>query len=487
MSPQAQAIDYQQLAMALVREKAVSSTATNVYAHGPGGLFSPLGLSKNIFNAMILPNLGLQQALQVRTTNEINPLYGIVTGTTATSGSQPTGQCDDPKTAGLMKLCTQSAVLGHMSLQTQVFNIKRVGERVNRGEFYDLRLVGNPVNNTQWPKMTGAGLEGSVIDINSQSAKSAFELASSWAKEYAPLLYAGNPTNNTSGGGYEEYRGLDILINTGYRDAITGIACPAADSIVQPFNNQRITNASADIVGTIQDVFFRLRTIAARAGMGNVKWAISMPYGMFYRLSEVWAYYYFSRALDGLTFNSALHINLGGEGVTKLRDEMRGNLETRTGQFLWIDGTRVEVYLDDAIDETSVSAGVFSADIYIVPLTSSITEEPLTYMEYYNWDSPGGSLAMARLMAPGDSYYTTDNGMYFWHRKPPTNLCVQVAVWSQPRVILRTPYLAARITDVAWAPETVHERQPFNDDPYFVDGGNSNYRGWGPSYWSPTA
>lgn len=464
--------------------KAAGSTPTTVYGHGPGGLFSHPGLSQQIFNAMILPHLGLQARIPVRTSNDTNPLYGILTGVTATSGSNPTGECDDFPQAGLAKLCTTSVAFGRIGLDTRVFDIEHAGERTNRGEFLDLQLLGNPMamGDTGYPTIPG----GAVDPLKDEAGKALFEFGASWVRQYARLLYAGNPTNNTAGGGYKEYYGLDSLINTGYRDAETGVACAAADSIIESFGNANVTSQSADIVGVVQDVFFRLRHIAGRAALGACRWAIAMPYGMFYRLSEVWAYYYLTRALDGLTFNSAVQVGINGDDVVRIRDQMRGNMESRTGQFLMIDGQRVDVVLDDSIAETEVSPGVFASDIYIIPMTVN-GGVPATYMEYYNFDVPGGATEFARRFAPGDSYYTTDTGMYLWHRKPPTNFCVELTCLSRPRVVLRTPYIAARITDVAWSPLTTHERSPFTDSGYFVNGGSTSRLGYGPSYYSPTA
>ena len=484
-----QMIDYQQLATALIAQsggtatKAAGSTPTNAWGHGPGGLYSHPGLSQQIFNAMLLPHLGLQSRLPVRTSNETDSLFGIMTGVTASSGSNPTNVCDNFPSAGLMKLCMTSTPFGRIGLNSTVFNIDRAGEEVNRGEFLDLQLIGQPVTNAGVPTIPGAGAAGA---LQREAQKNLFEFAASWARRYARLLYSGTTSNNTAGGGYKEYHGLDTLINTGYRDAETGDACAAADSIIQSFGNNDVSSADADIVGTVQDVFFRLRHIATRAGLGQVRWAISVPYGMFYRLSEVWAYYYFTQALNGMTFDAAVNINLGGEGVTQLRDQFRGSMESRTGQFLLIDGERVDVILDDGITETEYTPGKFIADMYIVPMTV-LGGIPVTFLEYFNFESPGGAMEAARMFAPGDSYYTTDSGTFLWHKKPPTNFCVELMAIAKPRLVLRTPYIAARITDILWSPRSVHERSPFTDSGYFVNGGRTSRVGYGPSFYSPTS
>jgi hypothetical protein len=482
-----QAIDYKQLAEQVVLQaatKAVSSTPSATYGHGPEALYSSPGLDQQVFNAMILPHLGVQGKIPFRTTNVTDPNYGILTGVTATSGSNPTGECDDPKIAGLAKLCQQSAPLGRYSLQTKVYSIEHFGEQTNRGEFLDLNLIGAPFQNTGVP--TSPGGQTAQSALRTETGKAMFEFAASWGREFAKQFYNGSPSNNTANGGYKEPNGLETLVNTGYRDAETGVACPAADSIVEDFSNANITTASADIVGLIQDIFFRLRHIGARAGLGRIKWCMSMPYGMFYRLSEVWAYYYQSRALDALTFNSEFEVNIDGTYATNTRDSYRGNLETRTGQFLMVDGQRIDVILDDAIPETEVNPGQFAGDIYILPLTV-LGGTPVLYREFFNFNSPNGAREGSQLFAPGDTYYTTDGGAYLWHKKPPTNYCVQLMTLERSRTVLRTPYIAARIQNVLWSPITEHERSPFTDSDYFVNGGKTDRAGYGPSFFSPTS
>jgi hypothetical protein len=87
---------------------------------------------------------GLAVGLPSYPSNEANPLYAILTGVTATTGTEPTGVCDDPPVAGLAKLCEQSYVFGRQSRMTRVFELDRLGLTTNRGEYYDFNLVGNP-------------------------------------------------------------------------------------------------------------------------------------------------------------------------------------------------------------------------------------------------------------------------------------------------------------------------------------------------------
>jgi hypothetical protein len=128
-----------------ISQKAVSSTPTTTYGHGPGGLFSNPALERPIFSAMVLPRMGLQNMLQVRGTRFANPLYGIFTGVTATTGNEPTGVCDDPPTAGLSKLCDHTFVYGRMARQSRVFDIDRIGLLTDRGEHGRFSVHGQPL------------------------------------------------------------------------------------------------------------------------------------------------------------------------------------------------------------------------------------------------------------------------------------------------------------------------------------------------------
>jgi len=477
----------QQLVALLTTTKAVpSSTPTTTYAHGPGGLLSAPGLSKDIINAMIMPHMGLQSRLPSYPSNEANPLYAILTGVTATTGNEPTGVCDDPPVAGLAKLCEQSYVFGRQSRQTRVFELDRLGLTTNRGEYYDFNLVGNPFTgagpNDQIPSVPGGA---AASNINEEVGKQMFELAVAWGRDFGPRLYTGNPTNNTAGGGDKYYRGFDALINTGYRDAETGVACAAADSLVWNFASSNVSTASmTNFVRTVTSIARRLKLNARGMGLNPVKWVIAMRETLFYEITEGWPCNYMTYRCSNV-FSAGQPQQTSTAELMAMRTEMRGNMDARTGQFLWIDGERWEVVFDDFIPETALANGAFNSAIYFVPLTV-VGGRRVSYMEYVNYDMTGGFLDGARAFAPDGSYFTTDGGRFAWHKKPPTNFCVQALVKSEPRLILRTPMIAARITNVAYTP-LAHERDYQTTGYYFVNGGKTDRLGYGPSFFSETS
>lgn len=498
-------IEYDKLARALLEmqsgkgggwsTKAVSSTPTAIYPHGPGGLFSYPGLSRPLFSAMLLPAAGVQSRLPLYPSISTNPLYGIITGVTASTGSEPEGPCDDPPVAGNSKLCTTSYVFGKFSRQTPVIDLDKAGLIVNRGEMTDLQLMNNPFSDADRYNMptppSGAMNAGQMV--NSVIGKTLFELGAAWSRDFAQLFYTGTPTNNTAGEGYKEFRGLDSLINTGYRDAITGNACAAADSIVVSFGNANVASSATAIFNTITYVFRNLKYVASRTGMAPVKWVIAMPWALFYEIANIWACAYMTtRCGNGLASGSTQFVD--ARETVQFRDDMLGDMYTQTGQYLPIDGEKVEVITDDAITETDNGGGTFTSSIYFIPLTG-LGREPLTFMEYVNYDSPMGALETYRAMAGaaganGGSYQSTDGGRFLWHFKPPTNWCVQMLAKTEPRVVLRTPYLAARITNVRYTP-FLHNRSwdPDAGPSLYANGGRTNYVGYppaSPSFFSPT-
>lgn len=486
-------IDYQQLADALIQRsaglgtslKAVSSTPTTTYGHGPGGLFSNPATERPIFSAMIMPRMGIEDRLPLRATQFESPLYAIFTGVTASSGSEPTGPCDDPPTAGLSKLCQQTSYLGRFSRMSRVFEVDRMGLLESRGEHTDFQFVGNPFNGANGatlPAIPGAqGLDGW---LNNEIGKATGELGVAMRRDFARKVYDGNPTNNTASNGYQEFRGLDLLINTGYRDAITGVACAAADSIVRSFGNADIATNGATFVRQMTNIYRNLKFIARGAGLDPVKWVITCTWAAFYEATEVWPCAYATYRCTNLASGSTNFVD--GAEMIRMRDEMRGDIYNRTGQYLLIDGERVEVVIDDGIAETQVAGSSFRSTFYFIPLTV-LGGTPATYLEYLNYDAPNGALASARLMAPEGSYMTSDNGRFLWHKKPPTNYCVQFLVKTETRIILRAPYLAARLTNVQYTP-VAHERDWDPAGPsYFVNGGQTTYTGYGPSYYTPTS
>lgn len=461
-----------------------SSTPTAGYAHGATGIFSHPALEQPLYSAVITPWTGLQYVLPVRGTIKTDPLYGIVTGVTATSGSEPTGVCDDPPTVGLAKICMASYNLGRESRQTSVLDVSRGDRITDRGEHTDFIVYGNPFGAERNWMVPGVSPEFGGVAMG-EGTKRMVEFMVAWSRDFAGIIYTGNPTNNTAGGGYREPQGLDIIINTGHRDAETGQACEAADSIVRSFGSVNISTGTAtqrgELVRLISYIYRNLQQNAGQMNLAPLELVLVGRFSLFYELSEIWPIAY-STYRDSLVPTGSTNF-VNNMDAQRMRDDMRADLIMRNKQYLLIDGQRVPFIIDDSIAETTLANGALSSSLYFVPLRVLGGREA-TFLEYFDYGS-AGVLRNAAMMAPQDTYSISDNGRFLLHKKPPTNFCTQLLGLTEWRVVCTTPHLAARVTNIAYSP-LIHERSGDTSSNYFVNGGRTSRAG-SPSYYTQSS
>lgn len=475
------------LSLAL-RSKATPTSPSLPYLHGPGGLWSYPGLERPVISTRVKPR-GIAGTIPSRANNAMNPLYPYLTGFTAPTEVQAVGVCDDPPTAGQMKNCFQTAVFGRYSYQTRTIELTRMGQIINRGEFTDLMLMNDPLGNIpgnpEGLSVPGSS-PGTLSLINEASARFA-ELGVMFQNKLMRQIYQGNPSNNTSGGGYKEFPGLDILISTGKKDAVTGATCPSLDSLLVDQNYKQVSTVTGNdnIINTLVYAWRLLRNLASRTGLDPCEWVFVMRETLFYELTAVWPCLYYTYRCQ--TFGQAIS---GAENVVftnandaiALRDSMRQN------SYLLIDGIKVPVVLDDAIhEETSgdtnkISSGCFASPIYILPLMVQGSKASL-FWEYFDWGGPNAALNASSMAAMPmlQNYFWSDGGQYIWHMKPPANWCVQWLGLIEPRLVLLTPHLASKISHVQYCP-LMHPRDAFPNDPYFTNGGVTS-RDTAPSFY----
>ena len=464
--------------------KAVSGTASPNYLHGPGSLLGVLGLPDIINNAMVLPLLGVAGHLERTGAVMISPfedkIHTILTGQTASSGVEPTMNCDDSKQPGNLKLCNQIWPFGRQQLDSQVIDITQIGRLINRGEFLNPTLIGNPFGD-----LTPEPMIPPQEALRTEFGKKITELFIALNRDYGHLTYDGNPANTAgNAGGYLEQNGLDRLINTGYRDAESGIACAAADLLIIDFGGA-VMNANAQLlVRQLSEMVRAQKYLAERSGQAPVEFALAMRYSAFLIATEVWPCAYFTTMctatdLGGGILNGSFNVVDAGRQI-ELRNQMREGM-----YLLTIFGDKVPVILDDFINETVPVAGQFQSDIYLVPLTT-IGGRPSLYLEHFNWDGPNSATEIAALMAPAGTVTTTGGGRWLLVRKMPNNTCMQIQIITKRRLILETPFLAARLTNVGYQ-VLDHERDFTGGTPdysygYQPDGGQTRFY---PNYTYP--
>lgn len=459
------------------RTKAAGTTPNTNMAHGPGGIFAQPGQRAQVVNAMVMPR-GLRDRLPAKRSVFANEVYPILTGQTAATGSNPETACADCKQPGNLKVCNQTWPFSRLCLDSQVIDVSNLGLLVNRSEFVDQVLVGDPFGSL------GATAPASLPfnpreALRNEKAKQLTQLFTQWKRSWAGMTYSGNPANN-SGTGYAEHYGLDVIINTGYRDTYTGVVCPAADSKVLSFGGLEITTNGPAAVTAIVEMYAALKYLSKQVGLDPVKWALVGRYGLFRKLTEIWPCTYYTA---NCTIPTGATLGLTGTEVSKLRDEMR------QGEYLIIDGEQVEFIIDDSITETLPIGGTGQSDLYFLPLSSpSFSHNPggaISYFEFFDMNNPV-EIAQSGVGAyPANTFQVLGGGRYLLYPKAPSNVCIQYGMISKDRLIVEAPFLAARITGMrytfqhherAWDPATAY---------YFLNGGSYTFAA--PYFYPPTS
>jgi hypothetical protein len=448
--------------------------ATIGYAHGPGGILSFPGVDPVAFHTI----MGAQTILgQLPATPSLytNPTYQTLTGVTDESGTEPDEVCDAGPIAGLLKSCLLTAPFGRYKRQTQEIDLDRIGQRVDRADPMDLTLVGSPLEDAGIFSGPG-GVDPMPADLLTNEISKRF-----WERNVAiwrllsRQLWVGTPNNNNVGGGYREFAGFETLVTTGHVDAQNNQSCPAIDSYVRSFGNVRIDVApgAANIVAALTDMYYQVKDRATRTGVMPVRWVFAMRPQLFYELTAVWPCSY-------LTYRCQTQgnerVTIEGTAQTEFRDAMR------TGRYLLIDGERIPVIVDDGISEdtdaenANVPAGCFGTDIFLIPM-SVVGGRSVTFLEYFQYSNPAITDALGNMVLG-----RVEGAFITWPVQ--TRECFQWESKIEPRLVLRTPWLAARLEDVNYCPAQ-HVRDMFPDDPYFEDGGRTSRPG--PSYYTAWA
>lgn len=459
-------------------------TPAGPYMHGPGGLFGVSGLEKPVISTRVQPR-GLASVLPWKSNDSMYPLFPYITGFKADTGTNPTGVCDPGMVAGVIKGCLQTAQFGRFTRMTNPLERNRLGQRINRGEFFDLNFVNNPLGPDDLGSITPSTTNGG-LDLNNEVLSRFVQVGVSFQNLLIQKLWSGNPANNSgplndpTTGGYLEFPGLDILIGTAKYDALTGTACPSLASVIENFGYGLITDLASgvDIVAQAVNAFRQVRHNADRMGFTSPKWIVALREELFYQLTALWPCSMITSGCIFRTTNGTVIQNVDAAGQYAMTQSMRA------GRYLTFDGVDVDVVFDDGLTESVngdggsalIGAGQYASDMVILPLSASGMQ--LTYWEYFPYDTPGGAMSM---IGPNRGDFWTDGGKFLWAHLSPQMWCEQWAAKIEPRVILQAPQLAARINHIRYQPIQM-TRESLPSDPYYVNGGVTSREG--PSFWS---
>jgi hypothetical protein len=461
------------------RYKASSTSSIGIPPTGPGGLFNSYGVDPRVMTTYVPPK-GLESFLEkaghVQKSIYDIPGFEIITGQTASTGNEAVNSCgDDAPVAGDLKVCNQYYAFGQLIMNSKSVDVKQIGKFSNRSQPMDFKLMNNPFAMQDPVKSVPLSTEQMFM---SAVAKAAVEMMNSFSTRYAHLIFTGNPVNTSSNTGYKEFKGLDLLINTGYTDLETGLACPAADSLVMDANYSVVQDNAGTYVRNIIEMYRSRQMLAADIGMGNIEWAFVMRRSLFLALTDVWpcAYYTF-RCYTAAPGGSNATAFVDTRDQVALRDDMR------RGMYLLIDGQPVRVIEDNTIAEQDYKNGYFDSNLYLVPLSES-TVGQLLYMDYFDfanqWGVAGGFSGFSGMFGDGRRFSISGDGRYFFTQLPNAGTCQQIQVATSKRVILMAPFLAARLDNCKYI-VYVHERDYNHDSSFFVNGGSTSFPGTFPA------
>lgn len=443
-----------------------STTLTATPLHGPFpgnanqyGIFSSPGVRPGRFSALQQPDHGLLDLCAINRSEYTNEILEIATGQTAGSGSNATGFCGNPPVAGQLKTCKQSFIWGDFYIKTQLNAIPKIGELRNRadvpGEIFNAGPNGNPLIPDIMYQMT---------DTRDQLAVELYTVGNEANRSITKVGIIGDTTlgsASTQRGFISEFKGLDGQIKTGYRDADNNALCAAADSDVLSFNaSVSGTIGGGDgrnIVQALSDLVYSAKERADKVGLTGVVWAFVMRRDQFKAVADVYACSYATYRC--VNTNAGQPQNQDALAINQLR------LAMINGQYLLVDGVEVPVVFSEGIPRETLANNTYKADIYFVPV--SWNGMPLLRLEYFPMDNQYAT--RFRTFAAVDELQVINNGMYLVGKRS-TPFCLEYHFAARWRLILETPFLAARCDDV-WYTYLAKLNTAYPNESGYVDGG----------------
>lgn len=452
--------------------KAAAAFNTAPLLFGNTGLFTTQGLESDIITAYVRPD-GLVGKLPSFDSILELPVFGSITGVQDDGATAVNNPCDDAP-SGYIKGCNITAQFGRLHFDTQTMEFDKIFRQLNSGVNTELRLrgrllgMGDDMDNLNEEDVLNIVIGAEMVKVGMLMMR-----GSSTQMGLTRQTWQGAVANNSAGGGYMEFPGLDSQITTGIVDLSSNATCPALDSDVKDFNYQLVSAVNANNVPLIawylSTLEHYLRHNAIRMGLDPVEWVVCMTPVLWDELTQYWPIAYnTNRGAEILANATNVRLNLDASVMTTERDKMR---ETKT---IAINGRLYNVITDDGINEATninnanVGLGQYASSIYMVPL--SITGGfPVTYFEHIDYRRGMSLAGVSRLMGKED--FWTDRGLYSWAIEN-TKWCFKLSAKTERRIVLRTPQLAGRIDNILHEP-LQHLRDSFPSSPYEYDGGVS--------------
>jgi len=445
--------------------------------HGLGSMFGAvqIGIDPEVVSAMMhWRGIGARIPLvSVRTVEQFLPFITGIDETSTTERQTECGNC----ISGETEACIQHFPTALVCRETKAIKLSRAIERLNNGDI-DLELLNEQLgSDSPWHPGWSPTTSSDIMQIYTAWAL-LFELPPLFSQALCPMVYDGDPVNNV-GNAYREFRGMQLLVNTGHRDAFANVTCPALDSDVKDFNyGNMVTQTSPSFYEILEMAHWYLMNNAIGQYLDPVEFVVVMRPPLWQLASSLIPAQSVLATMLNMTLPVRYQVNIDGAAITAERNRYR------EAMAIPLNGQSVPVVLDHGIPElnnandANLEAGEYASSVYVLPLRYLGNRSGMR-IEYKDYRFITAEIAATDDMI-GGFYKASPDGRFNWSlvRDGP---CFKIQAETEPRIILRVPQLAARIQHVKYVPQQ-HIREPDFDSPYRFKGGVST-RGSGSYYY----
>ena len=432
-------------------QKAVGSSGNASLFHGTGSIGADAKMDRNVINNVVQSS-GLLDHLPAIPTIEDLTEVGLITGYDPDATPEPDHVCENAP-SGTYTTCRVDFRLGRVIRDSKDIFISDAITRAHRGDM-DLMFRGQMVGMLGNMSATQLrNLSPSQI-LNIVSVSEMQGIGTSFSRVLGRMLWNGDRTApapaNTPNGGKRSFNGLDLLITTGYEDVESAIACPSMDSIVQDFafNDIGTTGIAGfdNIARLISALTHYITTLADGLGLTPVDWVLSMHPNLWYELTAVYPCMFLSDRCGG-----NVTVTGNDDFVVNMREAMR------TGMYLPINGVNVPVVVDHGIAQLNTATNPtelpnpndFASTIYFVP-RSIMGNFPTLFLPYKDFRFANAEIATLFGGNKALDMQWTDMGKYIFATEQ-NNFCFKIKGMLEPGLVLRTPQLAFKITDIKYS------------------------------------
>lgn len=444
-----------------------SQTAPELHGLNPSGtlgLFGYPGVNPQMFATIVRANGSFARSLQVRTSPFLRERVEILTGVTAETGTNPANSCGTAVRAGNLKVCAQDFEFGKMLASTDTVELPEVGAYYTRAD------IDRQITPTGDLGPFAPDVVSQATNPNSQTWNQLYKLSISLGRQWEKALVQGNKNAAATGTGslpywIRQFDGIDRLIRSGYTDAVSGVACAAADSRVVAFNaNINGSNATlGTIVDAISDSFTGNMMALEDMGFGaeSIAGYFLIHPRMWRPLTRIWPCAYQTSGCE-IVNNNGQRVNVSAETQRNMQDDMY------RGKYLLIDGVRIPVLMSWGVPITNVGNDQWTGSMYYVP--QSINGELVTYVEAFDMGN-SQQQEFANIVGPALSR-PINGGLYRIGQKAEP-FCVEYKLVAKPRLMFRGSFAAIRIDGITFFDRT-RANSPFVGESYHDNGGQSS-------------